>query len=285
MAKKLGIAVLSLLLLLSVMPWAVAEQSCIVDVLCVDNNNQPLSGVVVESLRENNGTWQQETTNDAGKAYFEMENGNYSLTVNTAPDGYTAAQEKYQVLVKAGTPYLSNDSFSRTYDYETITFINEAESIKEPQRSFMVYVTDDADNPLASAKLTLQSKSKTYVTTTDEDGLATFLAINGRYTLSETEAPTGYKVSKNTYTVVLNNEDVFLDEENSLKAYSPITFVNPALPDELNTEVLYSVSAYVKSIDGKFLEGATLTLTSSQNTYSKFTNKQGMAEFKVPAGE
>ncbi len=286
MPKKLGIVVLSFLLLISVMPWVMADESCIVDILCVDSNQEPVSGVVVEALRENNGTWQQATSNESGKVYFEMENGNYSVTVNQAPDGYRAAQEKYYILIKASTPYLSDEDFYRTHDYETITFINESEKPAGKQRSFSAYVLDDNNQPVAGVKMKLESKGKTYTAATDAEGMVTFTAINGSYTLSESEAPTGYKKSRNTYTIVLNTEGVFLSTDTTLEAYKPVTFVNQILKDEINPEQLYSVLVYVKGVDGKPLDGAVLTLTSQEDTvYQKFTDKNGQVEFKVPSGE
>ncbi|WP_443639477.1 SpaA isopeptide-forming pilin-related protein [Blautia sp.] len=151
--------------------------------------------------------------------------------VSSVPAGYTVVLE--QIL--AGTSFEVNEINLNTKDYGNPEYsIEEAEVVSTTDTASgkiklgsdaKVTVTNTRNNvasleitkvntsnqPLPRAKFTLTldgDSAKTYNVTSDEDGLLKFENLSvGTYTLTETEAPSGYVKSTESYKVKVSVEN------------------------------------------------------------------------------
>lgn len=151
--------------------------------------------------------------------------------VSSVPAGYTVVLE--QIL--AGTSFEVNEINLETTDYgnpeysiEAADIVNTTDSAsgkiklgndakvtvtntRNDVASLEITKVNTSKKPLSGAKFTLQCKSdqaKTYNVTSDADGHLKFENLSvGTYTLTETEAPSGYVKSTESYKVIVSVEN------------------------------------------------------------------------------
>ena len=162
--------------------------------------NEPLMGAAYEVYIDGAklGTFATELdgritiTHDFYGSFLNENNSTWAVRVVEvkAPDGYFLA----------GTITQENQ-LRRDQELSPFVFTNQ------PFPNVIVHKTDSkTGEPLAGVTFTLDGvdNSASYVRTSGDDGLATFLSIpEGTYTLSETAVPTGYKLNEKSFTVVV----------------------------------------------------------------------------------
>ena len=100
-----------------------------IEVLKTDGDGNPLSGAVIMLTTDisddaNRTEKTYEATTENGKAKFTVPAGSYILSEKTAPEGYNATDDKYNVVVTANGIYLASEDV--LLPYEPVTFVNKA---------------------------------------------------------------------------------------------------------------------------------------------------------------
>ena len=213
-----------------------------------DGSNKPLAGAVITLVpvdgQPDYVKTVDATTNEEGIAYFYVACGNYIIKEKTAPTGYIKTTEEYRVEIDicSGVRFFKGEDDE---ELETVTFINTkmpdiGEPTDPPRKSFKVKKTDESGAPLAGAVITLVPDStheqastvKTYDSTTNAQGEATFSVTEGYYVLSEKQAPAGYNATDDKYNISVTPNGVYLTATGTVTSipYAPVTFVNKLIP-------------------------------------------------------
>lgn len=163
--------------------------------------------------------------------------------------------------------------------------------------TFKVKKTDENDQPLPGAEFTLkglydnQGVFPTYTEETDSDGFAVFSGVdNNVYELSETAAPTGYKLSNKKYYISCENgvitvantvnysENTGLAIPSDFVPYETVTYVDEAAAHA-------QITANKTDQDGKPLAGAEFGLfideygIAGEQAYEAVSDENGKIVF------
>ena len=292
--KILGLLLCCFMVLGMLPDMAHAAVSASLEVLKTDKEGCPLSGAefILTEINDD-GEPASEPAYSAvsqadGRAVFtNMEDGEYILSELTAPEGYIRSDETYSLIVRNGVVYEKpDDNEDLVYEFRQVTYMN----IKEPTScQFTVKKTDTNGNPLQGATFSLtgtgNSVGKDYTAVSDQDGIATFDAPEGYYTLTESVAPEGYVKSDESYEISVFDGKVYLiyvgDEYGEYSDYQQVTFVNEKLPT-------YQFTVKKTDTNGNPLQGATFSLTGTGNSvgknYTAVSGQDGIAVFDALEG-
>lgn len=292
-------AVLSLLLccimVLGLLPGtAHAASAAEIVVYKTDADGNPLAGAVFSLTKaDNSGTPYTAVSDENGVARLVgMEEGEYILKEEMAPDGYICSDDSYSLIVRGSDVYFKSDEqtteLGDLYDNgEPLVFVNE----KLLTFEFTVKKTDAEGNPLSGATFALtgtgNSYGKDYQEVSDQDGIATFDVPEGTYTLTEAEAPAGYIKSADSYEIAIWDKIVFYAETNAetdgleYNIYEQVTFVNEKEP-------VVQIPVKKTDAEGNPLSGAVFALTGTGNyidkNFTAVSGQDGIATFDVPEG-
>ena len=235
----------------------------------VDNNNQNISGVVLQILDSNNNSVVQEwTTTSSAKVVEGLTAGHaYILHEASAPDGYTIASDiRFTMNTDIGTQQIVMT------DGATKVTINKV---------------DSQGNKLEGAKLQILSGSTVideWTTTAGSSHEITGLLGAGKtYTLHEVKPPTGYvTASDKTFTVNSNTTNLnveMVDEQNVVSIIKLSDETNTPLAGSLlqiidkNNNVVYEFTSTEEKIvlTGILVTGETYRLheAGAPDTYAR----------------
>ena len=127
-----------------------------------------------------------------------------------------------------------------------------------PKNGVVLQKVDDQGNNLQGATFELTGNGKTENATSDADGKITFTGLtNGKtYTISETQAPTGYEKINGTISVTIENGEPKI-------TYDGQTVTNKIM--QITDKKMVGKATIKKTnSSGKALSGATFTLTNSK---------------------
>jgi LPXTG-motif cell wall-anchored protein len=186
-----------------------------------DDEGNALAGAVFRLTGENLDSGEITTDADGILSFKDLDlqpAGTYTLEEIKAPAGYflpenptwtlTLTKDGRKATLKSNegnTEYYDtqhivfNEEGNNRFDFEKNPLTNEKQTVR-----LSVYKEDAVTKKrLAGAVFTLSSDSGTAEKTTDDSGLAVFdnLSTDQTYTLKETQAPEGYILSQQTYTV------------------------------------------------------------------------------------
>lgn len=213
-------------------------------------SNNPVYGDISETKQ----------TDENGKITFkEIPEGEYILTENAPPSGYMATDNDYKVTVT------SENVSIKTADGKTLTQENQSYVITnqpntEKLGNLKVKKTDSITKaPLSAASFTLTGTSDSGETismqaeTDGTDGDLLFKNIpKGTYTLTETDAPSGYTRTTSTKTVTINPSDItktILEGKKIIVIGDTNGITSDKISESLaaNAEVVYEANATYSS--------------------------------------
>lgn len=127
-----------------------------------------------------------------------------------------------------------------------------------PKNGVVLQKVDDQGNNLQGATFELTGNGKTENATSDADGKITFTGLtNGKtYTISETQAPTGYEKINGTISVTIENGEPKI-------TYDGQTVTNKIM-QITDKKTVGKATIKKTNSSGKALSGATFTLTNSK---------------------
>ena len=200
----------------------------------------------------------------------------YYLLELRAPNGFEVSTEKYPVTITAGS---------------TTEIIITNKRLPEPkpdEKTGTVKIlkvdTADGKTPLSNAAFTVYETvggKKVGELLTDKNGTAVLTLPAGDYSIRETQAPEGYRLSSDTISLSLKaGETHELTVKNS-KTDSPVTPEQPAKPGMLKI-------IKVDSENGKKLADAVFGVYNADTDKqldTLTTDKNGVASLSLPAGD
>lgn len=130
--------------------------------------------------------------------------------------------------------------------------------------------TDAANMPLAGATFVLEDSRgrEAYQATSNTSGTVRFTDVSsGTYTLLEKEAPEGYVLSNETYTLTVSGSRVTMNG----KAYSPVTFVNRKAAELNRTDHFAFLVGYA---DGTFGPERNMTRAEVTTMFARLLTEQ-----------
>ncbi|MCL2047015.1 MAG: S-layer homology domain-containing protein [Oscillospiraceae bacterium] len=242
-----------------------------------DENGVPLAGATIrlEGLTDEEIPRVYDViTNSAGKASFTVEYGQYVLTENAAPTGYTATDDKYIVSATPNGLSIFNEEDPNQL-IEDVVFVNT----KIPElltHHFTVRKTDGDGVPLLGATIRVEGTSEAgnlvvFDVVTNNDGVAMFTIENGEYVLSEYNAPAGYNATDDTYIVKATPDGLFIfNSQQPNQPVNSVVFVNKEIPP-LNKDDHF---AYMQGYpDGTFKPGNNMTRAEAVVMFSRLLDE------------
>ncbi|MBC1887675.1 LPXTG cell wall anchor domain-containing protein [Listeria booriae] len=229
-----------------------------------NDGEPPAANVQVELYTKNNVLIKTETTNDIGAYLFTgLLAGEYHVKfINPDPNRYTFTKQK------VGDEKTDSDPDKNGNARANLTSIRDFNATIDAglttTGSVIIHKVDQ-DKKLADAKFTVQDSAGTTVAsgTTNEDGTVQIDGLTpGNYSIQETAAPTGYKLSqaRTPFTIT----------------YGQTTPVELTVTNQLKTGTLIIHKTNTKNQD---LENATFEVFDEKNqSIAKIvTNKSGTA--------
>ena len=231
-----------------------------------DGNNAPLAGAEITLYRTSDNVALQSklSASDGMVAFDNIPYGNYYVKETKAPLGYALSAEVIYITV----------------DDTTLVNGNIPISVLEPRATGSITINkynDDLDNPvvLSGATFDIYDSAGNVVCTitTYDSGKAMLdnLPID-TYTIKETKAPIGYKLSALTWQV-----DV------TATALNPMISINNTKDDNVGSISMYKVDS---ESDTTYLKGATFALMQGDAVVMEATSgEDGLIKFdNVPIG-
>lgn len=191
------------------------------------------------------------------------ENGSVSVGLNLSKGNYTAA------ISYIGNKYKSaNATASITVDYIDVILTADNISVNYGEAAtYVVRLTDNSNNPIANAQLSLSVANKITNVTTDSNGIAA-LAITllpNTYTITASYGGNNIYYGSNTTNTIVINSLAKLKGSDITMYYSDNKY--------------YKVRLY--GDDGKVLAGKNVKITVNKKTYTRKTDSNGYASLKV----
>lgn len=169
----------------------------------LDNSNNPLAGAVFE-LKDSAGSVISQTSTSSGLVSFDkLKKGTYTLTETSAPAGYSKDAAVYTVVIASdGKITVNGTVYTGTNMFKVINtkILGRIDVLK--------HQSGDESKGLAGAAFVLKdSTGKVIATqTTPASGIISFTNLNlGNYTLTETKAPSGYRLNQTPINVTVKD--------------------------------------------------------------------------------
>ena len=201
------------------------------------------------------------SVNAEGGVTVKLEPGTYVLEELNAPEGYLIAEPITFTVGEDGMTSVENDeeyhksnnpitTYHKHYYKNHITIYDKPGTpVKISKRKIT------GSDELVGAKLTIKKGNDTIASWTSTANPYEITLDEGTYTLTETQAPTGYKVAESITFTVANNQ-VTVNNET-------VTDNTVIMKDELKD---YNVSIEKRSsVDDSFVVGATLQVYQGSN--------------------
>lgn len=232
-----------------------------------DETGQPLAGatfVVKDSNGTTVATWTSTTSSHVIK---NLPNGTYTLQETKAPSGYVLNDKVVEFTITDTNRNIS------------IRFRN-----KEIEKNATIIKIDSVTKqPVAGATLVIKDSSGKVIeefVTTQEPHRLTDLE-DGKYTVEETKAPSGYEKTNEIFEFVIdnNNRDVTLTIENTAIE----KLVNILKVDKATGKPLAGATLVVKDSEGKVIE--EFVTTEEPHTITGLTDGEyTVEEIAAPEG-
>lgn len=232
-----------------------------------DETGQPLAGatfVVKDSNGATVATWTSTTSSHVIK---NLPNGTYTLQETKAPSGYVLNDKVVEFTITDTNRNIS------------IRFRN-----KEIEKNATIIKIDSVTKqPVAGATLVIKDSSGKVIeefVTTQEPHRLTDLE-DGKYTVEETKAPSGYEKTNEIFEFVIdnNNRDVTLTIENTAIE----KLVNILKVDKATGKPLAGATLVVKDSEGKVIE--EFVTTEEPHTITGLTDGEyTVEEIEAPEG-
>lgn len=217
-------------------------------------SKQDIAGKEIEGakleLADKDGNVIEAWTSEAGKSR-EIKNlpaGEYTLTEKTAPEGYEIAENVIFSVDSEGIVTVDKKDVAKVVmvdDYKKYdVLIRKVENYKSIEKM------------VTGAELTiLDSDNKAVISWTSGEEAKKVSLIAGKYTLTETKAPTGYELAEDIAFTVGMDGKVTLDGEKEPLKKAEITMV------DLANDGTHPVIIRKTDDDGDDLSGAALKIT------------------------
>ena len=166
-----------------------------------EDGKKNLSGAVF-GLYNGETLIDSETSDGNGTVTFtNIASGTYTLKEITAPTGYEKSGKEFTVVVNGNTITIGGKSVSEFASYQY-------KNTRKPNEFMFKKTNEDGTKTLSGAEFGLFIGNELkYSATSDANGTVTFSNIEpGTYTLKETKAPTGYKLSTEEHQVVVADD-------------------------------------------------------------------------------
>lgn len=198
-----------------------------------------------------------------------LEAGNYTLSEIEAPEGYKLSTELKKFTVKEDGKTVSIDMYNTKYD-TTIIEVTKKDS--------------DTKKNLAGATLVIKDSSgkelKSWVSTTGVEKISG-LSL-GKYTLSEKQAPEGYKLSNEVQNFEVKNDGKIVKLE-MYNTKEEITTVNVEKIDSKTGDTLAGATLVVKDSNGQIVDSWVST-TDVHTVTGLAVGKYTLIETLAPNG-
>ncbi len=172
--------------------WEKVNSKGAIELVKVDQDKQPVVGARFKLTNASGkDLGEVETGNDGKINFYDVPEGGYTLTEVAAPEGYVIKEKSKNITVKAG-------------EMAKVEFVNERVTGK-----LVITKIDDANKPLANVKFGIYNSKGQLIkeVVTDAQGKATVNLEYGKYYFKEVEAPAGYDMDTNTYSLSLDAEN------------------------------------------------------------------------------
>lgn len=218
-------------------------------------------------------TW---TTDDKSITIIGLVPGKYIIKELEAPAGYNMIKDSVEVVLNPA-------------EHKSLTIYN----IKQEQTRITIVKRDEkTTRTLAGAKISLtNSQGKVVSTWTSSDKGRRFTGLpEGKYTITELEAPAGYKLLKKTIAVELvAGKDIVVDLYNREidKPVTPpekkITKLRVAKYDAATNQLLSNAKLQIKNMNGEVVKEWT---TTNEEFYIENlpAGKYYLIEIEAPTG-
>jgi|GEM_PF-2410260 len=208
------------------------------------------------------------TSNKSGKAaIYKMDEenglvlGTYTIKESKAPDGYQLSDNIQTFKIESDQQFVTLN-----IDGEAMIFTNKDDG--EERGGLKIFKQDSNSNPLVGAEFTIYDSNNNEVLTitSDEEGIAQTnlrsLLVGETYTIKESKAPSGYKLSEEIKTVTISEANTYYSEV--------LNFTNESKKGSANIEV------------SKLLEKGTLLGEDFNfNLYKQEIDEEGNASWTL----
>ncbi len=172
--------------------WEKANTLGEIQLVKVDQDDQPIAGVVFRLYDEAGNALGESTTGSDGKiSYYKVPAGNYTLEEVSAPEQYVIKTKTQNITVKAG-------------EVTNVKFVNERITGR-----LVITKVDDANKPLKDVTFYIYDSEGHYLTevVTDAEGKAIVDVNYGTYLFKEISAPEGYIMDETLYRFSVDSEN------------------------------------------------------------------------------
>lgn len=207
-----------------------------------------LAGATMQILDENGENVLDSWTTDGTAHTVRLTEGTYILHEEKAPDGYNKAQDITFTVNKDGTFKIGDNG-------DTVTSIDMVDTLITGSVSIRKVDAADTTKDLSNAHLVITDANNKIIAEWDTDGTTRSISnlTPGKYTLTETSAPDGYKVA----------DPIKFTVENDGK----ITVNGKEVTTIVMEDVLITGSVSIRKVDaddGMDLSGARLVITNEE---------------------
>ncbi|MCC8136802.1 MAG: hypothetical protein LIO76_01835 [Clostridiales bacterium] len=212
-----------------------------------------------------------------------------TYTISESATGYTATAEK--TAATTGTVAVTGDNGVLTLAAQTMGESDNTVTVTNTRKTGTITVTkvdaDDNTKVLSGATFTLTDRSGSFVAakTTGTDGTATFSGLTwDTYTITETAAPTGYKLdSGNSCPVTINASTVSTTQTVTFKD-TQTSFTLDKVDADDTAISLNDVSLTFKGTTGTVTEGWTLVWSRNSEGIESYTISEGDTVISTVSG-
>ncbi|MDO4466148.1 MAG: SpaA isopeptide-forming pilin-related protein [Bacillota bacterium] len=234
-------------------------------------SKQDISGKEIEGAQlkvtDKSGNVVDTWTSEEGQSHeISVQPGTYTLTENTAPNGYEKSESITFVVDKDGKVTVGNE------EVDQVVMVDEYSD-----QTVVISKQDISGNEIAGAQLFVtDNKGNVVDTWTSVEGQSHEISVQpGTYTLTENAAPNGYELAE-AITFVVDKEGNVTVGKDKVDAV--------VMVDKYSDQ---TVVISKQDISGNEIEGAELTVTDSEgNVVESWTSEEGQShEISVQPGE
>ena len=218
-------------------------------------------------LRKADNTLVESWTSTSTAHKVTLKAGEYKLTETIAPTGYKLSKTTIEFKVDSYGIIYGKNSNGEYVKVSKINMINEL--LDTPKFKVEISKTDvTQQKEIPGATLVLKQDNKTLYTWVSSTNSYKLQLEAGKYSLTETIAPTGYKLSSTTIEFMLDSKgNVYEKDSNGVyKKVSKINMINELLDvvsivkkDSKTDKVLAGAKLVIKDIKGNVVKEFTST--------------------------